>query len=1144
MQKRKFQRVLSLALSTLLILGDGSVLNVSAAGRTVSGSDSVSEQIVENQGTGQEEQTAQEQPAAERNQLPEVEKTEAGEVPSSVSGGDLTVSGNIPMRQPEAFHAEPVPEDYGVLAAYDEYSRTYRVDADQYITVLGNDGATYIEEDGSLQPVDNTLVENPVSTFSSITSGESYVNSANDYTVVLPGTMSAVTQGAEDGTGKAATQDTVSSNDAAHPGAESHPEVTVSGGDSLSSRPALTPVFTGEQILIDNGTHTIALCPTEGLFQHGVVKDNAIRYNNVFENIDFQYTVLGNSVKEDIILLAPSERNRFSYLLDTYGLSARIENNTLYLTDGEEIAFVLEAPEMEDAAGEISFGVRMELTEWDGSEAGQTDVAGAAGALRKDGGPGQYLVTVTADQDWLSAPDRAYPVRIDPTAIQVTRSAIHVACAEEGSPNSVIGDNQYPYVGYDDGITSGNLAGFGSKHLNCRSYFAIDYDFSALAAEAEIRTAAFQVTQKTRWSKGTSEFGLYGVEEEWAVKKLTWNSQTGYTHYFLDAQTATTQRGVPLTYDVTEEVSSWINGTSENHGLVMKAMVEAPNEAAAAAGVKMQSEVFYNNSSAAYAPKLVISWTGELTDLDGLTLDDTTIDIYPVVERNGDKSCNTLGVVAHGLARPGSTVHYQLINGTTGEVEAAKSLKYPDSSEYAGAFPTALEYKRRLSNWQSEVFDNLIPGQEYYVTAYAEGLLTAPSVPGNVAGTAPGAGGVKGVGATVTSDTFIIYEESALDLIPRIVEHYGVDLNTVMADNRMQDCLTREGNRIFIRNPRNTSPYTSGNLSEYYRAMIDGLLLGRAENCEFGYEPINLNTGNFYMEQADATLPDIGGDFALTRRYNSKGAAYKGSLGYGWSFAYDERLGELEDGSVIWLKNDGGIVTFTKDGEGYRAPAGCDVSLTEKEDGWVLTENASGLEHAFNVYGLLTALTDLQGNTTALAYDMDFNLLHITSPSGKQFDVALDGEKRISSVTLPDGYGVSYAYDGAGNLVQATDPAGDIRTYMYDDAHRMTGWVDENGHQVIGNVYDSEGRVVSQTDANGDKVTLSYEKDEAGGATTVTDPEGNTTVYHYDSRYRTTAIDYPDGTAEKRSYNGEGYLASVTDRTGVTVTYLTTDPET
>lgn len=105
------------------------------------------------------------------------------------------------------------------------------------------------------------------------------------------------------------------------------------------------------------------------------------------------------------------------------------------------------------------------------------------------------------------------------------------------------------------------------------------------------------------------------MEEPWQVGSLTWNNQLDYNHYFLDSRTASTTRGEALSFDVTEEVSAWINGTAENHGLVMKALVEAPNEAAGDAGVAMQCEVFYNNSSASYAPKLIVSWTGELTDL-------------------------------------------------------------------------------------------------------------------------------------------------------------------------------------------------------------------------------------------------------------------------------------------------------------------------------------------------------------------------------------------------------------------------------------------------------------------------------------------------------------------------------------------------
>ena len=961
-----------------------------------------------------------------------------------------SVSGNVPPRQPENYYQDPEPENYGTLAAYDAYSRTYHVDGDRYVTVIGYDGNSYLDEDGNLQQADNTLVESEVSTYSLYGDAKSYVNSAGSYQAML-------TVGAEEGT---------------------------------------------ELLTIASDDHLLTLTPARGDFTDGIVKDNAIRYNNVLPDVDYQYTIFGNSVKEDIILLQRDTAHSFRYLLNTYGLKATLSGNTLYLyeegTDPEQDAvFVLEAPEMEDAVGEISFGVELQLEE--------------------SGEESTYAVTVSADSDWLDADDRVYPVRIDPTAIQVGKSAIHVACAEQGSPNSVIGDNAYPYVGYDDGITSGNLAGFHSKHLNCRSYFAIDYDFSALAEEPEIVSAAFQVTQKTRWSKGSSEFGLFGVEEPWQVGSLTWNNQLNYNHYFLDSRTASTTRGEALSFDVTEEVSAWINGTAENHGLVMKALVEAPNETAGDAGASMQCEVFYNNSSASYAPKLIVSWTGDLTDLAKLTLDDTTVDVYPVVRRNGDKSCDTLGVAAHGLAKPGSTVTYELVNGTTGETEAQTKLLYPDSDAYAGEYPEAIAYKRRLSNWQSEVFSGLQPGQVYYVTATAS------------------FGGKSG--KTVESDRFLIYEEGAFDLMPRIAQHYGVELNTILADMRMQDCLTRQGNRIFIREPKNTTAYSSGVLSEYYKAIIDGLLLGRAENCEFGYEPVNLNTGNFYMEQTDATIADIGSDFALTRQYNAKGAAYEGSLGFGWTFAYDERMGELADGSVLWLRNNGGIITFTPAGEGYLAPVGCDYGLSETENGYVVEILDDGSRHEFDSFGLLRAVEDSCGNRTELAYDVDLYLKSITTPSGKEFRIALDEKNRLSSITLPDGHGVTYTYDEAGNLAQVTNPAGGVVRYVYDDSHRMTAWYDENGHRVVANEYDGEGRVIQQTDAEGGVVTLAYEQTAGGGQTTATDAEGNVTVYTYDDNYRTTKIEYPDGTFEERSYNTAGYLAGRLDRTGVETTY-------
>ena len=391
-----------------------------------------------------------------------------------VSGGDAgDVSGGdaLTLREPERFYAEEKPETYGTLVTYDTYSRTYHVEGDKYVTVVGNDGATYIDERGALQEVDNTLVENPVATFSRFgTMPTTYVNTANDYTVMLPESLAMPGW---------------------LPGA-----CTEEAGDDAAADTSSE----GSGITIINGDYLMTMYPAEGTFENGIIRDNAIRYSNVFNGIDYQYTVLGNSIKEDIILLEKTDKNSFSYYLDTYGLTAVLENNVLYLCENigsgtgttaengsaaQNAIFVLEAPEMEDAAGEVSFGVNLSVAEAEG----------------------MYLVTVTADNTWLQAEERVYPVRIDPTAVQVTGSAIRIACAEEGSPNMVVGDNQYPYVGYDDGVTSGNYAGYGSRHLNCRSYFAIDYDFSALGADAEIRKERYFENRRNSRKTWRSEEG-------------------------------------------------------------------------------------------------------------------------------------------------------------------------------------------------------------------------------------------------------------------------------------------------------------------------------------------------------------------------------------------------------------------------------------------------------------------------------------------------------------------------------------------------------------------------------------------------------------------------------------------------------------
>ena len=102
-----------------------------------------------------------------------------------------------------------------------------------------------------------------------------------------------------------------------------------------------------------------------------------------------------------------------------------------------------------------------------------------------------------------------------------------------------------------------------------------------------------------------------------------------------------------------------------------------------------------------------------------------------------------------------------------------------------------------------------------------------------------------------------------------------------------KDMLLVEGNTLLIRNPaRNKDkPYQPPALTDADKAAIDSQLMGRGLHCEFGFEPINLNTGNFYLEQEDSSVPDYGEALSITRSYNSRGAEAAGAFGRGFSFA-------------------------------------------------------------------------------------------------------------------------------------------------------------------------------------------------------------------------------------------------------------------
>jgi len=73
--------------------------------------------------------------------------------------------------------------------------------------------------------------------------------------------------------------------------------------------------------------------------------------------------------------------------------------------------------------------------------------------------------------------------------------------------------------------------------------------------------------------------------------------------------------------------------------------------------------------------------------------------------------------------------------------------------------------------------------------------------------------------------------------------------------------------------------------------------------------PIDLGTGNTYIEETDVRLPGLGGGFGLTRTWNSQTTGY-GMFGLGWTSNVEERIYIGGDYLLKHLKGSGGIWSY------------------------------------------------------------------------------------------------------------------------------------------------------------------------------------------------------------------------------------------
>ncbi|MBQ6288951.1 MAG: RHS repeat protein, partial [Clostridia bacterium] len=280
-----------------------------------------------------------------------------------------------------------------------------------------------------------------------------------------------------------------------------------------------------------------------------------LEYTNVLPDARLSYQLTGYTIKEDLILDSPEaiaeNGGAFRFVLDpsAYTIRQTDEQNLEILDPEGKSLITISAPMMRDAAGQVSFSLQLTLEEPEENATRRT-------------------VLLTADEDWLTAEDRVYPVSIDPT-IKMTYN------------NFTELDTVTVYSSLPNNHSQGYFAvGSSNAEGNFRT-LVIPHTLPTLKSSDAVIAAAFTGTALEHHIYGASHNGpiyinLHAMNIDLALADITWtntNAQDAYNTTIIDRQVvyeteAPSSHFPCLTWDITRMVKDWYINDS-NHGFLL-----------------------------------------------------------------------------------------------------------------------------------------------------------------------------------------------------------------------------------------------------------------------------------------------------------------------------------------------------------------------------------------------------------------------------------------------------------------------------------------------------------------------------------------------------------------------------------------------
>ena len=302
---------------------------------------------------------------------------------------------------------------------------------------------------------------------------------------------------------------------------------------------------------------------------------SALVYKDVVPGVDYEYIVSSNALKENIVINRKQEEYNYSFEIDAGGLTPKCnENGSISFIDkNKDIVLCVPAPYMYDMNKIESSSVEMSLEKSDE----------------------KYVLTFIADNEWINAEERAFPVIIDPTYNMPTDSINNVFVEDLLFADSTRSTSE---------LRAGkNLTNLTRSYI--RTILPTSIPYGSVISSAKL--TLYKENYFQAWNQ--SNINIIACDcsnvSTWNANTVTWNNQpfsnsaNGYQNvsgYQITSVAATSDK-TSYVFELKTAAQKWLN-TGTNKGI----MLASSNE-----NSKTQVD-FYSTraNSSTQKPKMVI----------------------------------------------------------------------------------------------------------------------------------------------------------------------------------------------------------------------------------------------------------------------------------------------------------------------------------------------------------------------------------------------------------------------------------------------------------------------------------------------------------------------------------------------------------